>query len=149
MQTEIKLTQGRVAIIDTIDYPTLSRVPWHFKSGYASWTDYSGENPVRVWMHDVIMGVVGGVDHIDRDGLNNQRSNLRLATNSLQGHNRLMPQRNLPRGVSLTHGRYQASIRIDGRLVYLGRYDTPEDAYEVYRQKCLETHGEYPPEWKV
>lgn len=28
MQTEIKLTQGRVAIIDTIDYPTLSRVPW-------------------------------------------------------------------------------------------------------------------------
>lgn len=146
---QIPLTQGRIAIVDDEDYPTLMEVPWHFKNGYAAWSDYSQARPFRVWMHDLIMGVSSGVDHIDRDGLNNGRSNLRIATKSLQGHNRLMPKRDLPRGVSLARGRYQASIRVDGTLLYLGRYDAPEEAFEIYRQKCLEVHGEYPPEWKV
>ena len=142
---QIQLTQGYSASVDESDYEWLSRYKWHYKNGYAA----RSEDGVRIWMHDMILGVNQSIDHIDRNGLNNSRSNLRLASHSLQGHNRLMPKRELPRGVVFHNGKYQASHRVDGVLRYLGRFDSPDVAYEAYRESCFAVHGEYPPEWTV
>jgi hypothetical protein len=141
----IHLTQNYATEVDPEDYAWLSEYVWHFKNGYAARSVGPRGAQGRLWMQNEILGVSNGVDHIDRNSLNNQRYNLRLATKSLQGHNRLMPKRELPRGVSLHHGKYQASIRADGKLIYLGRYLTPEEAEEAYLSACLDVHGELPP----
>lgn len=87
---QISLTKGHVALVDDVDYPWLSNMRWCSSSdGYATnyYTDEHGRRHRR-GMHRIIMAhMLSGpiprnltVDHIDRNRLNNTRSNLRLAT---------------------------------------------------------------------
>ena len=79
------------------------------------------------------------VDNIDRNPFNNAFSNLRLATNAQNQGNKS------GRGWSKKGSRYQARIRLDGTNVWLGCYETPEEAQEVYIAKHIEIHGEFSP----
>jgi hypothetical protein len=76
------------------------------------------------------VSVDGVIDHRDGNGGNNRIENLRPAT-QMQNcmNNSGWKKRSLPRGVYQTKsGRYMASIRINGKAAYLGRFDTIEDA---------------------
>lgn len=94
-------------------------------------------------LHRHIMKAPEGlmVDHIDGNRANNQRSNLRLATNQQNQGNRkakgyhFMKNRN----------KWCAQIRVDGKLKTLGLYTTEEEAAKVYR----EAHKEYFKEFSV
>ena len=91
MTKEILLTQGQVAIVDDEDYKRISQWKWSYRRnprshyGYA----YRGMNGHHISMHRLIMNAPDDleVDHIDRNGLNNCRFNLRLATRSQQRAN--------------------------------------------------------------
>jgi len=77
------------------------------------------------------------VDHIDRNPSNNRIENLRLATQAQNEYNK--PRR----GCSFENGKWRASIYDHGKNVYLGLYDTPEEASAAYWEYANKLHGEY------
>jgi len=84
---EILLSRGHVALVDDADFDWLSRSKWHCSNdGYA----VSGV----VVMHRLIMDAPDGmeVDHIDRNKLNNRRSNLRVCTHAENMRNIVKPK---------------------------------------------------------
>jgi len=85
------------------------------------------------------------VDHINGNPSDNRWENLRLATHRQNLANTGLRATNSTgyRGVSKNRGKYQAQIRIDGKRIMLGRFDTPEEASEVYEAKARELFGEF------
>jgi hypothetical protein len=87
------------------------------------------------------------VDHIDGDRLNNRFANLRRASYSQNGANYKKPRRNTSgyKGVSWspTHGKWAANIRHQGRLRWLGRFDSTEEAHAAYLKAAAELFGEF------
>lgn len=85
-------------------------------------------------------------DHINGDGLDNRRENLRLATAHQNQCNRGKQKNNSTgyKGVSKTPaGRWEARIQVHKKLLHLGTYDTPELAHEVYCQAAEVYHGKF------
>jgi len=83
------------------------------------------------------------IDHIDRDKSNDRIENLRPASKSLNVHNSTYIKGMVPyRGVTFNKNKnkYQAELTVDGRRMYLGRFETAEEAHLVYeREKSLRT----------
>lgn len=95
-------------------------------------------------LHEFLMGGEKGVDHIDRDGLNNRTSNLRVATRSQQQANTGIYKNNKlgVRGVTQKKsGRFQARVHKDGTFHSAGTHDTVEQAAHAYDRKALELYG--------
>jgi hypothetical protein len=100
---------------------------------------------VAIMLPRIELGVK--VDHLDGDGLNNQRSNLRLATQAQNLLNR-GPQRNNCsgfKGVSWHKGagKWTANISVNGSRRYLGVFDGVLDAAAAYNKAAVELHGEF------
>lgn len=68
------------------------------------------------------------VDHIDRDPWNCQRDNLRIVTPAESNLNRVVAKRDLPVGVHLSKGKYQARLKRGGTVQHLGTFTTVEEA---------------------
>jgi hypothetical protein len=77
------------------------------------------------------------IDHIDGNKSNNRIANLRLATRSQNCANKAA------QGYSLKSGKYQASVCLDGSFLYLGRFDTAEEARAAYKAAKQQIFGEY------
>lgn len=80
---------------------------------------------------------VNVVDHIDGCQSNNAYKNLRVITHRENIENRNRPNKNGSTGFLGTHfckqtGRFVASITVNRRRINLGRFDTPEQAHEIY-----------------
>ena len=88
------------------------------------------------------------VDHLNNDGLDNRRSNLRLCSQSQNLANSI-PRHNLSglKGTSLvrykTQIKWKGKIKHQGTEYYLGVFDTPEEAHEAYKKKAIELFGEF------
>jgi len=149
----IPLTQGRFAIVDDEDYDELTKHRWFFTGhGYAKRYVKDGEPDARknLFMHRQILGLRFGdkrvVDHINGDGLDNRRSNIRVSnqgTNCQRKVNVFCKRPRRFRGTRRSNGRYTADIRIDGYLQHLGVFDTEEEAAYAYDRKAKEIHGEH------
>lgn len=155
----IPLTKGFVTVIDKCDCDLgdCSWWPVNFIDGlpqYASNTKHVQGVRVRRLLHREVMARILGreldqsefVDHIDGNTLNNTRTNLRIATCSQNAYNRKKSTANTSgyKGVSMTtDGKWQASINVERSFVYLGVYETPEEAKESYRTAALKLHGEF------
>lgn len=87
------------------------------------------------------------IDHIDGNKLNNKIENLRQCTTNQNAYNSKKPITNTSgfKGVSWHKNRktWQASIRVNAKLKYLGSFDTPELAHEAYKKSALDLHGEF------
>lgn len=156
---EIPLTQGKVAIVDAEDYERVSAFRWHAtrsstrNAWYASRNTQVNHKNTKLRMHRFIMEAPDAmdVDHRDGDGLNNQRSNLRIATQSQNHANQeTRPGRNKTgfKGVRHRAGtrhslRFEAVVFKDGRGVYAGVYATAIEAARAYDAKATELHGEF------
>lgn len=139
---EIKLSQNKITLIDDEDFYFLNQYKW---SAYKdSHTFYAvtkiWENGVRktIKMHHLIIGhpPLGFVsDHMDGDGLNNQRYNLRFVTHRQSCLNRKNTSR-----VSMYPGvvwlkknkKWQAQMWMNGQHQYLGLYQSEEEAFTAY-----------------
>lgn len=84
------------------------------------------------------------VDHINGDGLDNRRSNLRVCTRSQNAANRVMPRKKHPyRGVLRDRKRFRAYINANGQRTNLGSFDSPADAALCYDAAARRLHGEF------
>ncbi|DBB15910.1 TPA: hypothetical protein ACH3X3_003507 [Trebouxia sp. C0006] len=96
------------------------------------------------YLHRLIVGDVPDgyqVDHIDNNPLNNTRSNLRLVTARQNLLNRYTPNEIGYAGVSQVRERYQARVVVNGKHVYVGIYDMPEEA-AMMRDEIMDVVGQ-------
>lgn len=156
MTVAIELNRGLVAIIDDQDLPIIKRYTWHshvHASGhiYARTNVPSGETGKRqkgLLMHRLIMGISDPkikCDHIDGNGLNNTRGNMRICSVAQNGMNRGAQRNSFTgvKGVSPCGKKFAATIRINGKQKHLGCFCTIEEAKEVYDRAAMENHGEF------
>jgi hypothetical protein len=139
----IPLTQGKFAQVDDEDYKLLMVHKWHYHQGYA----YSGRH---ILMHRLIMKLDYGnklqVDHRDRNGLNNQKNNLRCCT-CCQNNGNSVSFRGTSqyKGVSWQNNRkkWVSFIKINKKNHFIGRFNNEEDAAHAYDKVALEYFGEF------
>lgn len=145
----VPLTKGRFAIVDIGD---LGKVVQHYwQAVLLPHTTYAGAtiNKKRVLMHRFIMEPSDGleVDHINRNGLDNRRENLRIATRSQNNGNTKIPSHNTSgvKGVSYDKDRnlWAAHIKTHGRKKFLGRFGTKEEAASAYDRAAAQHFGEF------
>jgi hypothetical protein len=81
----IKLTQGKYALVDDEDFESLNKYKWYFHQGYAIRnTKMKFGKRTTIFMHRIITNCPKGkdVDHINMNGLNNQKYNMRVCKRS-------------------------------------------------------------------
>jgi len=145
----VPLTQGFQAIIDKDDVGLVSNHNWCVLQTKKSIYACRKANGTTVFLHRVILDAPSGhsVDHIDGDGLNNRRANLRLATRAENNRNRKIGSDNSSglKGVSFhKHAKkWQAQIRIEGKQVHLGYFREPAEAHKAYSEASLKHHGDF------
>lgn len=127
----VELTRGHWATIDANDAPLVANRKWHsYTSRGVTYAAMNGEGGKRVQMHFLISGEKN-IDHINRDGLDNRRSNLRPSTHTFQKLNQGIRKDNSS-GINGVHlrpnGRWQARIGFFGKRVNLGHFDTKDEA---------------------
>ncbi len=143
MSKLIPLTQDKFTIVDNEDYKWLSCWKWYasFQQGiwYAMRADYFKGQRKRIYMHRIILNVPEGMvtDHINGDGLDNRKENLRKANASLNQHNRHKLKSNKTskyRGICWDKiaQKWLARIMFNHKRKYLGCFDSEKKAAEIY-----------------
>lgn len=148
----VPLTKGLEAVIDAEDVHLFSPFNWFaIEQSHTSYAARHTPRPNRVFirMHMVLTPVPDGfqVDHIDGNGLNNRRSNLRVATVAENAHNRKKPANNSS-GFKGVHWRkseckWVARIMVRGVRMNLGHFDDPKSAHDAYCEASKHLHGEF------
>jgi hypothetical protein len=146
---EIRLTKGKVAIVDDCD-AHLARFSWRAQRDRNRWYALrTGPRPDRktIYLHREVLGVTDPaieVDHESGDGLDCRRGNLRRATNAQNQANRPLSRCNTSgfKGVSwrARSRRWRAQI---GRRKHLGCFATLEEAARAYDAAALERYGAF------
>jgi hypothetical protein len=144
------------ATVDDEDYDLVRGRTWFVQTAKMTWYScmYATTSAVRdgrettVSMHRLIMNPPPGtvVDHIDHNGLNNRRSNLRLATHAENTHWKRGRGGTASRFKGLYRsqsGKWCALIECNGIREHLGSYDTEEQAARVYDFRARQLFGEF------
>jgi hypothetical protein len=142
---------GRVALVDDEDYDLVMRYRWNVHEGarpntrrktgpYAVTKHRDGGRRRNLTMHNLITGW-SRVDHINHNGLDNQRANLRPATNAQNAYNQRPHQAHTSeyKGVSWHRGKWQATINRH----YIGLFVCEEDAADAYDSAARAAFGEH------
>ena len=147
---EIKLTQGKVALVDDEDFEELSKHEWYYtNAGYAA---RSARRPngtrYQLYMHVQIIGEVEGleIDHISGDKLGNRKNNLRHVTRAQNQSNSVsVGGSSQYKGVNWhdQNKKWLSRIGVDGKDVYLGCYKSEHDAARRYNEAAIKFFGEY------
>lgn len=141
----IPLTQNRWAIIDDSDYDLVSKHKWYALFDGYNWYAACKVNKKQLRLHNFLMNPPPGVfiDHEDRNGLNCQRSNLRICTHKENCKNRKKYTSNKSgyKGVCWVPKlkKWKGQARNADGVVYLGIFKTAEDAARAY-DAFAETH---------
>lgn len=144
----IPLTQGMHAIVDAADFDWLNQHKWTLQPARCGKTHYAVRRTQegKIFMHRAIMQPPPGlfVDHINRNGLDNRRSNLRNCTRLQNLQNRYWNAgQSKYRGVSPVGDKWQAIVGYNNETLYLGVFDTEEEAARVRDRKAYELAGEF------
>jgi len=149
----IPLTHGKFAIVDAEDYQYLVKYKWYISQDGNNFYAYAflskGNKKIKVFMHRMIMNAPKGlfIDHIDGNGLNNRRSNLRPCTPAQNVQNS-RPRCNASskyKGVfwNKTNKKWNATIHKGDNRIYLGGFDDEIEAALAYDRKAKELFGEF------
>jgi hypothetical protein len=149
----IDLTRGQAAIVDAEDCEILSAFKWYAKfspftsSFYAVRKATIDGKRTTILMHREIFGAHHGekIDHQNRNTLDNRRGNLRVASSRQSVLNqRLLTARNRSgyRGISLDQNaqRWRAQIKVKGKQIHLGFFNTAQEAARVYDAAARQYH---------
>jgi len=153
---EIQLTKGYVAIVDDEDYEELSKHKWYAQTKrfvqYAKRACYKNGDQITISMHRIITNCPDGmqVDHINHNGLDNRKENLRICTNQENSRNQMKhisTTLGMVKGVVISKciksKPYKARIRYNGKAKDIGYFATIEEAALAYDKKALELFGQY------
>lgn len=149
----IQLTHELFTQVNDEDFQYLSQFKWHAHKDrtryYARTTIKKNAKQVKIFMHRMINNPNHNevCDHIDGNGLNNLRSNLRNCTRAENGRNTKPKAGHSSKfkGVHLHKdtGKWMARITIGRKLTYLGLYASEVDAAVIYDSNARELHGEF------
>jgi len=151
----IRLSQGKYAIVDPDDYERLNKHKWyagkHSNLFYAMRGQWSGKLKKRltIMMHRVVIDVPEGmvIDHINHNGLDNRKANLRIATQADNSRN----ARHTKRGTSSYRGvwynkkknRWRAMIGINNKRKHIGYFHNEIDAAKAYDEAAKRYHKDF------
>ncbi len=144
----IPLTKGKYATIDAADYERAASFSWHVSiSGNRTYA-YSNINGRNISLHRFLMNAPKGlvVDHIDHDGLNDRRNNLRICTQRQNLYNSRPKGRSSRfKGVCWDKAkqRWVVYIRHNGRNRFVGQFADEVEAARAYDRAAHELFGEY------
>lgn len=152
---QIKLTQGQFALVDDSDFDWLNQWKWYVrKSGrnfYAVRDVWDKENKknIKIHMHRLINNTPDGfeTDHINRNGLDNRRINLRTSTHQENCFSPKLSKLNTSgsRGVYFEKftNKWKAQAMINGRNITLGRFESKLEATFIALKKRKELYGQF------
>lgn len=150
MVMEIKLTKGHVAIVDDDDFERVNKIKWYAQKTSGQRVVYAINPNIKPHfsMHRFILDVGDGhiVDHADGNGLNNTKKNLRICTYSQNLRNKTVSKNSTTgyKGAYRSWGKFCAIIGIGNRRnLWLGTFDTAEEAARAYDAKARELFGEF------
>lgn len=155
----IPLTQEQYTIIDAID-ADLAELKWcahrhHTRGFYADRETRASGKRTTAKLHRIILSRILNralssdeqCDHINLDKLDNRRGNLRLATRTQNKANSPKYSNNKSgyKGVSWSNSnkKWHAQIRNNNKVINLGFFDDPKDAYEAYCKTAEQLFGEF------
>ena len=146
----ISLKNGGFVLVSAEDLPLVSPFTWRKQKRGRRYYAYTADKHHRS-MHRMLLGASKGqqVDHIDGNGLNNCRSNLRLCTTSqnmanagkYRGHEYTSRYKGVSRVAS--HRKFRAQICKDGKIHYLGYFHSEHDAARAYNAAAVDLFGEF------
>lgn len=152
---KIKITKGFYSLIDEEDFLRVSKFKWSasvYKNNFYAITDIYQKNKkkkIRTGMHRFLMNFPKNkdVDHINGNGLDNRKINLRVCSRSQNSMNRDKSSLNKSgyKGVSWCKAMnsWQACISFNRKTIYLGCYSTPKKAHEIYSIAAKKYYGEF------
>lgn len=154
----IPVSRGLQMIVDKVD-ADIANFKWTVRPSqhtyHARRNKRKNGKQTSIWAHRVIMERIVGrelkttdlIDHVNGDGLDNRRENLRFCTRAENGRNSAKPKNNKTgyKGVAQygKHGRFLAQIKADRQGYYLGSFDTAEEAHAAYCEAAERLHGEF------
>lgn len=137
----------RFALVDDEDFDRLNTMKWSYDHGYAVNSRYAGggrknQKNIKTYMHRFLCPNYKIVDHIDRNRLNNQKSNLREADIFINNQNIGLNNKNTSghRGVAwdkLTN-KWISRLQVNGKVYWLGRHATKEEAILARENKLIQ-----------
>lgn len=147
----IPLNDGEYTLVDDADYDWLNAFKWRKLRVHSLLYATSNINKQPTLMHRLILELKykdGKItDHIDGNGLNNCRANLRICTQQQNTCNRKIEKgrSSIYKGVSQVKktGMFQASIGYKGEAIHLGYFTDELLAAEFYDEAAIKYHGEF------
>ncbi len=152
----IQLTRGAFSIVDDEDFEEVNKYKWNYVNSRYAYRSYrkNDERTGRL-LHRFIMKIHGllienlEVDHINRNKLDNQKSNLRVATRKINRLNSKLYKNNTSgyRGLCYNKkmNRYSAAITVNNKRIYLGNYayEDKKSAAQKYNEAAIKYNGEF------
>lgn len=150
---KIRLTNGKYTLVDDEDFEYLNKWNWYAdeigNTTYVKRKQKIEGKVLTFYMHRVIMNPRKGklVDHKNRNGLDNQKHNLRECNKGQNQINQRSQKNSSSKYLGVhwdkSRGKWSANCCKDYKHNHCGRFNSEIDAAKAYNKKALELHGEF------
>lgn len=150
---EIELTKGKFTLVDDDDFEKISQYKWYVtkkRDNYYAYRDQMiNKKKYHIPLHRFLLNVPENmeVDHINRNGLDNRRENLRVCTQGQNNANRLKYKNNTSgyKGVfwHIKNKYWRTQIVINKKAIHIGVFQDKVDAAKAYNQAALKYFGDF------
>lgn len=152
----IPVKQGQIAIVDPDDYQRLKKYKWYVCKGKRTFyavryiPKQEEQSRKNAYMHYLVIDIPDGMycDHINHNGLDNRKANLRAATPTQNNRHRrkhIKPTFSIYKGVCRVKGTklWCSRISVNGKRINLGYFDSEIEAAKAYDEGAKRYHGEF------